>query len=74
MRDGGASQLPWFAWLAPLAVVVDNWLGASGIADRVSRSPLLRRPVVYYTALGVGVGLLAALYPLNPAPFIYFQF
>ena len=73
-RDGGASQLPWFAWLAPLAVVVDNWLGASGIADRVSRSPLLRRPVVYYTALGVGVGLLAALYPLNPAPFIYFQF
>ena len=74
MRQGGAETLAWYAWLAPLTVVVDHWLGTTGVADRVSRSQIMRRPAVYYGALGVVVGLLAALYPLNPAPFIYFQF
>lgn len=74
LREGGERTLAWWAWLAPLTVVVDNWLGASGAAERISRSTLMRRPAVFYGGLGVAVGLLAALYPLNPAPFIYFQF
>ena len=74
LREGGSLSLPWWAWLPPLAVAIDAWLGESGIGNRISRSEFWRNPLVFWPALGFAVAVLAALYPLKPAPFIYFQF
>ncbi|MEO0786279.1 MAG: MBOAT family O-acyltransferase [Pseudomonadota bacterium] len=72
-REGGAQMLPWFVWMVPLLIAVDAILGLRG-REFVSRLPALRQPAVYWGGLGVAVGLLLALYPLEAAPFVYFQF
>ncbi|MEL6956767.1 MAG: hypothetical protein AAFO88_09000, partial [Pseudomonadota bacterium] len=73
VREGGAQMLPWFVWMVPLLIAVDAILGLRG-REFVSRLPALRQPAVYWGGLGVVVGLLLALYPLEAAPFVYFQF
>jgi len=73
LRDGGAQFLPWFAWLVPGLIALDAFLGLRG-RRLVEALPILRQPAVYWGGLGVTVGLLLALYPLEAAPFVYFQF
>ena len=73
LRDGGSGMLSWFVWLVPGLIVLDVWLGRHG--RRLNRVlPALNRPVLYWGGLGATVGLLLALYPLEAAPFVYFQF
>ncbi len=74
LREGGAGELPWYWWLAPGAVAVDHILGRSGWGERLARGGFFTQPAVYWGGMGLLVGCLAALYPLNPAPFVYFQF
>ena len=73
LRVGGSEQLPWIVWLVPLALVLDAVLGATDW-KRLSRSAVLRRPVIYWGGLGAMTAMVLALYPLEAAPFVYFQF
>ena len=74
VREGGSLELPWWAWLAPIAVITDHAIGTSGLGARLSKHEIMRKPAVFYVVLGLLIGVLAGLYPLTPAPFIYFQF
>ncbi|MEO0465867.1 MAG: MBOAT family O-acyltransferase [Pseudomonadota bacterium] len=73
LRDGGAQMLPWFVWAVPGLIALDAVLGLYG-RRLAGLSRVLRRPVVYWGGLGATAGLLLALYPLEAAPFVYFQF
>ncbi len=74
LRDGAdLKSLEWVVWLAPLAVIADGILGKSGFS-RLSRSDVMRKPVLFWGALGVFVGAALAIFPLQAAPFVYFQF
>ncbi len=73
LRDGGPQVLPWFVWLVPILIALDALLGLRG-RRLLQALPILRQPVVYWGGLGVTFGLLLALYPLEAAPFVYFQF
>ena len=73
LRAGGSEQLPWIVWLVPLALLLDALLGTTDW-KRLGRSPILRRPVVYWGGLGAMTAMVLALYPLEAAPFVYFQF
>ena len=73
LREGGAGVFPWTVWLVPLLIVIDAVLGRTDWR-RLGRSDILRRPVVYWTALGALTAVLLSLYPLEAAPFVYFQF
>ena len=73
LRHGGPQQLPWIVWLVPVLLLVDTLLGRTKL-KRLARSAVMRRPLVYWGALGATVALLLALYPLDAKPFVYFQF
>ena len=72
LRAETGLTLPWSVWLIPLAVGLDAVIAKAGVRRRLGG--LFARPSVYWGGLGVVTGLLIALYPLNPAPFVYFQF
>ncbi|MEO0817083.1 MAG: MBOAT family O-acyltransferase [Pseudomonadota bacterium] len=73
LRDGGAQMLPWFVWLVPGLLALDAVLGLKG-RKLLEGLPMLRQPIVYWSGLGALAGVLLALYPLEAAPFVYFQF
>ncbi len=73
LREGGPQMLAWYVWLVPGLIAIDALLGRHG--RRLARAlPALKRPAVYWSGLGATAGLLLALYPLEAAPFVYFQF
>lgn len=73
LREGGSQMLAWYVWLVPGLIAVDALLGRHG-RSLARALPALKRPVVYWSGLGATAGLLLALYPLEAAPFVYFQF
>jgi len=73
LRIGGGDMLPWFVWGVPALIALDAVLGLYGRKLK-ALAPVLKRPVVYWGGLGATAGLLLALYPLEAAPFVYFQF
>jgi D-alanyl-lipoteichoic acid acyltransferase DltB (MBOAT superfamily) len=72
IRDGAGLDLPLSVWLIPLAVILDAVLTKTRFRRRLQA--VMARPVVYWGGMGVLAGLVLALYPINPAPFVYFQF
>ena len=74
LREGGASQLSFVAFLVPLLLVVDSLFSQAGFLKRLSRVPLLRAPAFYWAGAGCLTALALALYQLKSAPFVYFQF
>ena len=73
LREGGVTQLSLLVWTVPLLIAVDALLGRYGGAA-IRRMDILRRPIVYWSALGGLTAILLAVYPLEAAPFVYFQF
>ncbi|MEM8616910.1 MAG: MBOAT family O-acyltransferase [Pseudomonadota bacterium] len=73
LRSGGSDNLSALVWLVVPLVALDAWLGQGGVR-KLSRAAVWRRPALYWGSLGVLVGVLLALYPLETAPFVYFQF
>ncbi|MDJ0920255.1 MAG: MBOAT family O-acyltransferase [Henriciella sp.] len=73
LRAGGAEMLPMAVWLILPLLALDAWLGRGGLS-RISRAAIWSRPSVYWGGLGSLAGILLALYPLEAAPFVYFQF
>lgn len=73
MREGGGQMLPVWVFAIPLLVALDAWLGGRAGPRRL-RLPVLRRPAVYWGGMGALVAIVLALYPLEAAPFVYFQF
>ncbi len=73
LRAGGPDTLPWLVWGVPLLVALDAVMGRSRLS-RLSRARFLRNPLVWWGGLGAVTAMLLALYPLEAAPFVYFQF
>ncbi|MEM8616296.1 MAG: hypothetical protein AAGF20_05110, partial [Pseudomonadota bacterium] len=73
LRSGGGDSLSPLVWLVVPLIALDAWLGQGGVT-KLSRAAVWRRPALYWGSLGVLVGVLLALYPLETAPFVYFQF
>lgn len=73
LRSGGSQTLSVLVWCVPGLIGLDALLGR-GAFKALLNAPLLRRPMVYWGGLGVLTGILLALYPLEAAPFVYFQF
>ncbi|MEM9937360.1 MAG: MBOAT family O-acyltransferase [Pseudomonadota bacterium] len=73
LRAGGSEMLPWTVWLVAPLLALDTWLGRGGLKT-LTRNPIWRRPSVFWGGLGTLTGILFALYPLEAAPFVYFQF
>ena len=73
VRAGGIETLPLTVWAVPVLIALDAILGKSKLR-RTARAAFARQPAVYWGGTGALVGLLLALYPMNPAPFVYFQF
>ena len=73
LRAGGSEQLPWVVWLVPIVLMLDAVLGTTDW-KRGGRSAIMRRPMVYWGGLGALTAMVLALYPLEAAPFVYFQF
>ena len=73
LRDGGSAQLSAWVWLIIPLIALDALIG-QGAWRQLKRAAMLRRPAVYWGSLGVLSGVLLALYPLEAAPFVYFQF
>lgn len=73
LREGGEAPLSPLVWLVIPLIAVDGWLGR-----RHRRMPALAawvaQPPVYWAGLGALTAILLALYPLQAAPFVYFQF
>lgn len=73
LRDGGAQQLSWVVWTVPFILAVDAIFGTTDW-KKLGRSQIMRRPAVYWGGLGALTAMVLALYPLEAAPFVYFQF
>jgi len=73
MRDGGAVGIAPAVWLVPVLVIVDAVIGRRRELG-LTFPTLERRPILYWTTLGGAVALALSIYPLEAAPFIYFQF
>lgn len=73
LGGSGDLTLPWFVWLAPALAGLDAAFGRK-LFERVSRAPIFSQPAMYWGGMGALCSLLFALYPLTPAPFVYFQF
>lgn len=69
LREGGSGTLSLLVFAVPALIALDAWLGKSAI-----RLAPLRQPALYWAGLGILAGILLALYPLDAAPFVYFQF
>ena len=74
LRDGGAESLPVVAFFVPVLILIDSLLSQVDRLKSLPRRAFARSPVFYWAGLGSLVALGLALYPLNPAPFVYFQF
>ncbi len=73
VRDGGAGQLTAAIWMVPVLVIVDALIGRRRSLGLHTIS-LRGRPTLYWSAMGAAVALALAIYPLEAAPFVYFQF
>jgi D-alanyl-lipoteichoic acid acyltransferase DltB (MBOAT superfamily) len=73
LRASGPDTLPWSVWLIPALLLLDGALG-KGWLRGLTRSPALSHPGVWWALAGACTALILALYPLKPAPFVYFQF
>lgn len=73
LRDGGEMQLSVLVWLVIPLIAVDAWLGRRPWRKMVVPK-WLAQPTVYWTGMGALTAILLALYPLQAAPFVYFQF
>ena len=73
MREGGEQSVSPFVFAIPLLLLADGVLGKTRLRH-LAKARLFRTPMVYWGGLGALTAILLALYPLNPAPFIYFQF
>lgn len=73
LRDGGSLTLSPLVWLVLPLIALDTALGR-GMLKQITQLPLWRRPVFYWSGLGMTAGFILALYPLEAAPFVYFQF
>ena len=73
LREGGGQMLSPLVWLVLPLIALDALLGKGGL-KRLTRWNVLRQPMVYWGSLGVMAAILLALYPLEAAPFVYFQF
>lgn len=72
-REGGPGTLPVWVFAVPGLIALDAWLGGRA-GTPPPRLAWLRRPSVYWGGLGALTAILLALYPLEAAPFVYFQF
>lgn len=73
LRDGGSAQLSLWVWMVVPLIALDALIGR-GAWTRLKRLPVMRQPALYWGGAGALAGLLLALYPLEAAPFVYFQF
>lgn len=73
LREGGSDQISALVWLVLPLIALDALLGRGGL-KALTKLTLWRKPVVYWGSLGALCGVLLALYPLEAAPFVYFQF
>lgn len=73
LRDGGSDTLSPWVWSVAGLIALDAILGRRAFKWPQMQA-FLRRPAVYWGGLGALVGVLLALYPLEAAPFVYFQF
>ncbi|MEM7494140.1 MAG: MBOAT family O-acyltransferase [Pseudomonadota bacterium] len=73
LREGGSEQLSALVWLVLPLIALDAVLGRGGLKS-LSKWQGWRKPTVYWGSLGALCGVLLALYPLQAAPFVYFQF
>ncbi|MEM7328786.1 MAG: MBOAT family O-acyltransferase [Pseudomonadota bacterium] len=73
LRDGGGAHLSVWVWMVVPLIALDALLGR-GALKRLPSLSILRRPTLYWGSLGILSGILLALYPLEAAPFVYFQF
>lgn len=73
LREGGSGQISALVWLVLPLIALDALLGRGGL-KALSKWGGWRRPSVYWGSLGALCGVLLALYPLEAAPFVYFQF
>lgn len=73
LREGGSEILSPLVWLVLPLIALDALLGR-GALKPLTRLEILRHPIVYWGGLGVMAAILLALYPLEAAPFVYFQF
>jgi len=69
LREGGPGMLSWLVFAVPALIALDAILGK--LAPRLAP---LRQPLLYWAGLGALAGIVLALYPLDAAPFVYFQF
>lgn len=74
LREGGASELSWVAYCVPLLILVDSLITQLDHLRALPRHKLFRSPVLYWSGLGGLTAIALALYPLEAAPFVYFQF
>ncbi len=74
MRSGGQQALSFVAFLVPGLLIIDSLLSQVSHFKTLPKLPALRIPVLYWAGLGVLTALALALYPLESAPFVYFQF
>ncbi len=73
LRAGGPGSLPAVVLAVPLLILADMLMARADVR-RLARRPVLRHPLVYGSAAGALAALALALYPLEAAPFVYFQF
>jgi len=73
LREGGSLGISAWVWLTLPLIAFDALLGR-GALKRLRLMPALRAPLLYWGSFGALSGILLALYPLDAAPFVYFQF
>ena len=73
LRAGGLEEVSLWVWCVLPLIGLDAVLGRFRATTK-HLCAQFRQPIVYWGALGSLVALLLALYPLEAAPFVYFQF
>ncbi len=73
LRDGGAGVISALAWTAPVFVLADALI-ARRRRIGLSLPQWDHHPRVYWGLVGAMIALALAVYPLDAAPFVYFQF
>lgn len=77
LRQGGPQEITWAVWLVPLLVVIDAVIGRRrrlGLDLRPLSAAAAARPGAFWGLAGAATALALSLYPLEAAPFVYFQF
>lgn len=73
LREDGSLGISAWVWLTLPLIAFDAVLGR-GVLKGMRWMPALRAPLLYWGSFGALSGILLALYPLDAAPFVYFQF